>query len=121
MTSSRPLCLFVAALVVYGLTTAAAVRSPDGEVVLSTAEALAVPVVAFGHVHVPRLIPLDRDRTFVDTGTWAPMTSFGERGRARPGYHNVLLVRFEAGRACVSLTSSRRPFFERRKRGASRC
>jgi hypothetical protein len=30
-------------------------------------------VVAFGHDHVPRLLPIDRRSSFVDTGTWAPI------------------------------------------------
>lgn len=75
---------------------------------------LQVPVVTFGHVHVPRLVPLDADRTYVDTGTWAPMTPFNERGRSSPGYRNVLLVTFEAGRARLTYGCAPRSFVERR-------
>jgi len=79
------------------------------------AELLDVPVVTFGHVHVPRLIPLDAERTFVDTGTWAPMTPFNERGRTTPGFRNVLKVWFEEGRARLSLGCAPRTFVERRR------
>jgi len=76
---------------------------------------LHVPVVAFGHVHVPRLVPLDAGCTFVDTGTWAPMTPFGEHGRTSPGYRNVLQVCFREGEACLTFGCAPRVFVERRK------
>lgn len=79
------------------------------------ADLLRVPVVTFGHVHVPRLVPLDVGRTFVDTGTWAPMTAFDERGRTSPGYRNVLQVRFRDGAARLTYGCAPRTFVERRK------
>lgn len=46
------------------------------------------PVVTFGHTHNPRLVPLGPGCSFVDTGTWAPVTD--EQGRLRPGSRNWL-------------------------------
>jgi len=61
------------------------------------AEVLPARFVAFGHTHVPRLIPLSRETTFVDTGTWAPiLDGDGEGGRQlRPGLRNFLSLSFE--------------------------
>ena len=65
---------------------------------------LHVPLVVFGHTHVPRLLPLDEHVTFVDTGTWAPITELGPQGRRQlsAGYRNYLLVSFEAD--CTRMT-----------------
>ncbi|MCU0693760.1 MAG: hypothetical protein MUF54_20420, partial [Polyangiaceae bacterium] len=38
------------------------------------ADIVGVRVVTFGHTHRPRLVPLDSGISFVDTGTWAPIT-----------------------------------------------
>jgi len=39
----------------------------------SIATLLPVRAVVFGHTHVPNLIPLSREVTFANTGTWAPI------------------------------------------------
>jgi hypothetical protein len=57
---------------------------------------LDTPVIAFGHDHVPRLLPIDSRITFVDTGTWAPI--YDEAGRLLPGYRNFLEAHFRPGR-----------------------
>ena len=54
------------------------------------------PVIAFGHDHVPRLLPLDERSTFADTGTWAPI--YDEAGELLGGYRNFLEAHFHAGR-----------------------
>ncbi len=60
-------------------------------------------VVAFGHAHVPRLLPLAAGVTYVDTGTWAPVTTGpkGQGERLVPGYRNSLLVIVENGSVCL--------------------
>lgn len=56
-----------------------------------------VPVVTFGHTHVPRLLPLTQNTCFVDSGTWAPiMDKEGRRG-LKPGFRNYLWIVFENG------------------------
>lgn len=55
---------------------------------------LDVKVVTFGHSHKPRVIPLDRDLLFVDTGTWAPIMRRLDDKRLVPGYRNYLIADF---------------------------
>jgi UDP-2,3-diacylglucosamine pyrophosphatase LpxH len=57
----------------------------------AVAKTLPARVVALGHTHTPRLLPLDRNTTFVDTGTWAPIL---DKGQLRPGLGNYLTVSF---------------------------
>lgn len=59
------------------------------------ADLLHVPVVVFGHTHVPRLLPLGAGVSFVDTGTWAPITRGRDSAELRRGYRNYLLVTYE--------------------------
>jgi UDP-2,3-diacylglucosamine pyrophosphatase LpxH len=69
----------------------------------SIAALLKVKVVSFGHSHVPRLLPLSPGQTFVDTGTWAPITekiqsvrdSFGDQEKLTRGYRNYLIAKFD--------------------------
>jgi predicted GNAT family N-acyltransferase len=63
---------------------------------------LPVRVVTFGHSHRPRLQPLRGGLTFVDTGTWAPVTRMDDRRRV-PGYRNYLVASFDGDRAEVRL------------------
>jgi UDP-2,3-diacylglucosamine pyrophosphatase LpxH len=51
-------------------------------------------VVAFGHTHSPRQIPLSRETVFVDTGTWAPIMDKHNPGELKPGLRNYLVVAF---------------------------
>jgi UDP-2,3-diacylglucosamine pyrophosphatase LpxH len=60
------------------------------------ARLLDVRLVSFGHTHRPRLIPLLRERTFVDTGAWAPITDHGAPDRLAAGTQNYLMVSFSA-------------------------
>ncbi len=58
---------------------------------------LPAQVITFGHTHLPRLIPLTREATFVDTGAWAPITR-GVEGKLSPGRRNYLQVSFHQSR-----------------------
>jgi hypothetical protein len=62
-------------------------------------------VVAFGHTHVPRLIPLCRDVSFADTGTWAPIMQAKDPENLAPGLRNYLIASFERGKSFVKLDS----------------
>ncbi len=78
-------------------------KFPD--VARRVAELVPVQVVAFGHAHKPRLIPLFRDVVFADTGTWAPVTRPSAPDTLVPGLRNYLLVDFDSGKARVQLRS----------------
>jgi len=69
----------------------------------SIGELLAVRVVTFGHTHKPRVIPLDGGLTFVDTGTWAPITRQLGDDRLVPGYRNYLVADFSREEPSVEL------------------
>jgi len=71
------------------------------------AAVLPARVVTFGHTHKPRQFPLSGQTTFVDTGTWAPVTQEPNRWRVHgkiqprvmvPGLRNYLLVTFHEDR-----------------------
>lgn len=64
-----------------------------------------VKVVTFGHTHVPRLIPLEKGVSYVDTGTWAPIMQPDSPTELKPGYRNYLIATFTAGEARVELGS----------------
>lgn len=66
------------------------------------AELVNVKVVTFGHTHRPRIIPLEHDTSFVDTGTWAPILT---QGQPTPGYRNYLVASFDDGEATLKLDS----------------
>ena len=65
------------------------------------AELTGVPVVSFGHTHNSRLVPLGPGRSFVDTGTWAPLTD--DQGRLRPGLRNWLWLEQDGERLQLRL------------------
>lgn len=54
-----------------------------------------VQAVVFGHTHSPRLVPLDHNLVFVDTGTWAPITEPNEFEELVPGFRNYLWMDFD--------------------------
>ncbi len=58
----------------------------------SIAAMLPAKIITFGHSHIPRLIPLGKGTTFVDTGTWAPVMADGDRKRLADGRRNYLIV-----------------------------
>jgi UDP-2,3-diacylglucosamine pyrophosphatase LpxH len=66
---------------------------------------LPIRVVTFGHTHVPRLVPLSREATFVDTGTWAPIPCRSGSDELRPGFRNYLVVSIEHGAAQLTFGS----------------
>ncbi len=63
----------------------------------AVARVLPARVVTFGHTHVPRLVPLSREATFVDTGTWAPIPTATGQSELRPGLRNYLIASFAGG------------------------
>lgn len=69
------------------------------------ADLLKVRVVTFGHTHKPRLIPLDRDLTFVDTGTWAPIMRRMETWRLDPGYRDYFTLTIDDNEATMDFNS----------------
>lgn len=66
---------------------------------------LNVRVVTFGHTHKPRLLPLRKGLTFVDTGTWAPIMKHMETWRLAPGYRDYLMITFQDGEASMEFES----------------
>ena len=73
-------------------------------------------VVTFGHTHVPRQIPLSRDTNFVDTGTWAPITTKKKPKRLVQGYRNYLQVCFDRKEVSIILGSWMEPEEEDERR-----
>jgi len=69
------------------------------------AKLLDVKVVAFGHTHRPRMVPLGRNTVFANTGTWAPVTFGPPPGRLKQGLRNFLHLRFEGAEPIVKLGS----------------
>ncbi|NOZ01799.1 MAG: GNAT family N-acetyltransferase [Deltaproteobacteria bacterium] len=61
------------------------------------ADLLDVRVVTMGHTHKPRLLPLRKGLTFVDTGTWAPIMKRLETWRLEPGFRDYLELTFRDG------------------------
>ena len=54
-----------------------------------------VSLVAFGHTHKPGVTPLSAGVSYVNTGTWAPVTRQGKPDKLAPGLRNALFVRFD--------------------------
>lgn len=69
------------------------------------AQILPVKVVAFGHTHVPQLLPLFSGVCYVNTGTWAPITDKRHPSRLKPGLRNALEATFVDGHARLELMS----------------
>ncbi|MGC4117982.1 MAG: hypothetical protein QM765_26220 [Myxococcales bacterium] len=69
------------------------------------AQLLPAKVVAFGHTHKPRQIPLDHATTFVDTGTWAPVMDPKNRTDLLPGLRNYLELTFVDGTMTLDFRS----------------
>ncbi|MDX9721024.1 MAG: metallophosphoesterase [Myxococcota bacterium] len=98
-----PLTVFPLVFVIYeALAHGDTIFAIEGEmprVSREIAKILKVPVVAMGHDHVPRLLPLSRDVLFADTGTWAPIYD-PKTGALSPGFRNYLELRFEGNELC---------------------
>jgi len=58
---------------------------------------LRVPLVTFGHTHDPRSFTVGPGISFVDTGTWAPITAPYPKTDLVSGYRNWLEVDFLQG------------------------
>ena len=67
------------------------------ETAAAIAEILDVPLVTFGHDHVPRVVSLESGAVFVDSGTWAPITDSGKDGPLVPGLRNYLIIEDHQG------------------------
>ncbi len=95
-----PLCVFPLVYLIYEAVihgdTIFSIEKETPRVARQIAERLPAKVVTMGHDHVPRLLPLGREVTFVDTGTWAPIFK-GESGQLARGYRNYLMATFREG------------------------
>lgn len=70
------------------------------------AELLPVKVITMGHTHVPELVPLAPGVSYVNTGTWAPVTKQGVRDALHPGLRNALFVSFGGDQPIVRLDTN---------------
>ncbi len=88
----------------------------DGETIFSIEERLPrvarkisrlvpVRVVCFGHSHVPRMLPLSRDVTFIDSGAWAPITRKHSLGQLEHGYRDYARIAFDNGEPSIVFDS----------------
>ncbi len=97
-----PLIYFIYEAVVQGETVFSA-ESGVANYAKCLGKALKVPVVTFGHSHTPRILPVEPGAVFVDTGTWAPLTSAKEPWPLLSGYRNFLEVLFGEGSPLPSI------------------
>ncbi|MFT7583135.1 MAG: hypothetical protein ACI9MR_004821, partial [Myxococcota bacterium] len=68
------------------------------------AKRLPVRVVTFGHTHVPNIIPLSRDVTFANSGTWAPI--WGKDGQTlAAGLRNFIQITIDGANCQLSIGS----------------
>ncbi len=67
------------------------------------AERLPVRIVSFGHTHRPRVLPLGDGVSFVDSGSWAPLTERLDPSRLAPGTRNYLEITFNADEVQLTL------------------
>ena len=82
-------------------------------------EVLRVPVVTFGHTHEPRIIPVGPGITYVNSGTWAPITGPYPNTDLLPGFRNWLEVDFSEAPPRVRFDCLLGPKVERRSPDAS--
>ena len=94
--SSFPLLYFIYEWLAQG-ETVYTVEKRLPEMARAIVDLVPVRVVAFGHTHVPRLIPLDKNVYLADTGTWAPITEPDDDEVLVPGFRNYLYVSFRDG------------------------
>ena len=114
--SAFPLFYFVYEWAVQG-ESIFSIEKKFPKVARRVSELVQVRIVVFGHTHKPRLIPLSKDVTFADTGTWAPISNPARSGILAPGFRNYLVADFpdesETGAApCVQLRSWQPADFE---------
>ncbi len=69
------------------------------------ADTLPVRLISFGHTHQPRLIPLARGVTFIDSGTWAPIMSKAREDLPEQGYRNYIYASFSKNRHEIKFDS----------------
>ena len=58
-----------------------------------------------GHTHVPRMVPLGPDVSYVDTRTWGPIMEPNDPKKLRPGFRDYLLVALDGERAAIEFGS----------------
>ncbi len=97
-----PLLFFIYELLAHG-ETVHGVGSRLPSFARQIVELLPARVVVFGHTHQPRILPLGRGVTFVDSGTWAPIWDKGPERRLTPGYRNWVEVRCDGDECDVTL------------------
>ena len=115
--TSAPLWLKIALpLLVWPLSVFLYERAARGETVFSVdertpgiaraiSELVPVKLVALGHTHVPRMLPLGQGVSFVDTGTWAPIMDAKCPHCLAPGYRNYVIATFSGQRPRIELGS----------------
>ena len=91
-----PLLFFIYESILKGETVLTVERDMPANAAF-IAEILDAAVVTFGHTHIPRLLPLQAEVTFIDTGTWAPITKSSEDRSLAKGYRNYLICEFDDG------------------------
>jgi len=69
------------------------------------ARILDVQLVTFGHIHMPRLIPLGKDVVFIDSGTWAPIMRHQDSPELADGYRNYITASFGNSRSTIEYHS----------------
>ena len=99
--SCFPLLYFLYESVVQGETVFSAEDGVNKHA-FPIAKVLRVPVIVFGHTHAPGLRPIGPNISFVNTGTWAPITR-RPMALARRGFRNFLIARFPGGVPCLEL------------------
>ena len=89
--SSFPLLYLLYESVAHGETIFHAKSAAPGYA-RSIAGLVPAAVITFGHSHVPEVVPLSEGHTYVNTGTWAPVTRQGEGHTLVAGLRNALVV-----------------------------
>ena len=102
--SAFPLLFFIYEYAVQGETIFTA-GSEIPRYAQKIAATLNVRLVALGHIHQPRLIPLGKDVSFIDTGTWAPILKNQSNTELAQGYRNYTIAGFKAGEAHIEYNS----------------
>ena len=69
------------------------------------AELVSTRVIAFGHTHIPEVVPMSFGVSFVNTGTWAPIFRTDDTDALEPGLRNFLIARFDGEEVSLELGS----------------
>jgi UDP-2,3-diacylglucosamine pyrophosphatase LpxH len=105
--SCFPLVFFVYERAVHG-EDVFTVDSKLPSIARSIADLVPVKLVTMGHTHRPALIPLTQGVSFANTGTWASVSRWTDRGEP-PGFRNYLQADFDRGDPAITLGSCSGP------------